>query len=470
MQNTEGRPLKIHNPARLARFAAALLATVLPLWCHAAPSCVIASPSFYGDSYLLRDLTVSNTGAQPLSGWHVEIEFDQPAAGTKVWGAAQDFRAQDSRTVSITPTADPLAPGASTRFSLKGEHGGALRSATCRVVSSGGGGGGGGDPPPPPPDPVKCGTPRPGIVLSQGFDSFTPGTPLLSAEHSFKNEFCTPLRYTTGFGNDAEPPISTLSGKALSDRLGREAMGQYNGASSTVRVSIDTTQARRGQSMKVLYPRGTNTSSHSGMQFDMPIVGAPTYDRNTRRIVGSRSFDELHISYWVKFENNFDWAFGGKLPGLYALEAFDAPSRNNEIKSRLMWREGGKLEFYLHSPHEPRERLLWNNVAGLGHATLSKGVWHNLEFRMKLNTVGANGTVVADGVLQGWLDGRLFGDYRDLRFRNSAAVNLNAVFFSTFFGGSSGSGGPGEIWWPSRDVHAWFDEILVSPNPIRQQP
>jgi Cellulose binding domain len=461
--------LKTQRPESFSRCAAALFATLLPFICHAAPSCSIAFSSFHGNSYVLRDITVSNPGAQPLRGWRVEVEFDQPAAGTKVWGAAQGFRSNDSRSVEISPTADPLAPGASTRFSLKGSHGGQLVSAACRVVLSSGSGGGGA-PPVPPPDPLKCGTPRPGIVLSQGFDSFTPGTPLLAAERAFKSEFCTPLRYTTGFGNDAEPPISTLSGKALSDRLGRESMGQYNGASSTVRLNIDSTQARRGQSMKVLYPRGTNTSSHSGIQFDMPIVGAPAYDRATRRIVGTRVFEELYISYWVQFENNFDWAFGGKLPGLYGLEAFDAPSRTNEIKSRLMWREDGKLEFYLHSPHEPRERLLWNNVAGLGHATLRKGIWHNLEFRMKLNTVGPNGTVLADGVLQGWLDGRLFGDYRDLRFRNSTAVNLNAVFFSTFFGGSSGSGGPGEIWWPSRDVHAWFDELLVSPNPIRQQP
>jgi hypothetical protein len=218
--------------------------------------------------------------------------------------------------------------------------------------------------------------------------------------------------------------------------------------------------------LRVLYPQGTNTSSHSGAQFDMVLPGAKMYSRETQRIEGANAYQDLYLSYWVRFDDNFDWAFGGKLPGLYGLEGYGAPNRDNEVKSRLMWREAGKLEFYLHTQHDPRERLLWNNVPGKGHATLTAGRWHNLELRMTMNSV-AGSAAQADGVLQGWLDGELLADYCDLRFRNSSAVSWNAVFFSTFHGGSGGDGGPGEAWWPARDVSATFDDFVVSRDPIR---
>jgi hypothetical protein len=304
-------------------------------------------------------------------------------------------------------------------------------------------------------------------VFAQTFDTFLPGTPALSAEREFSKQFCPPLRYLSGFGNRAEPPISSLSGKELSDRLGREAKGQYNGASSVVRMSVvQGSEARSGNALRVLYPQGTNTSSHSGAQFDMLLPGAKVYSRETKKIEGANDYQDLYMSYWVRFDDNFDWAFGGKLPGLYGLEGYGAPSRDNEVKSRLMWRENGKLEFYLHTQHDPRERLFWNNIPGKGHAALTTGRWHHIEFRMAMNSVAA-GKVQADGVLQGWLDGEMVADYRDLRLRNSSAVNWNTVFFSTFHGGSSGDGGPGEIWWPARDVSATFDEFIVSRNPIR---
>ncbi|MGF1648027.1 MAG: polysaccharide lyase, partial [Kineosporiaceae bacterium] len=206
----------------------------------------------------------------------------------------------------------------------------------------------------------------------------------------------------------------------------------------------------------VLYPAGTNTSSHSGAQFEMPIPGAATYDAGDGTITGT-AHDELYLSYRVRVEDGFDWAQGGKLPGLMANDAANYPEDSNEVSARLMWRAGGKLEFYLHTESDPRERLLWDNVPGVGHAELTQGEWQTLQVRIKLNTPGR-----ADGIWQGWIDGRLAADYRDLTFRSSPDANLNAVFFSTFHGGSSGSASsPEEIWWPDRDGYIWFDDFLV---------
>jgi hypothetical protein len=230
-----------------------------------------------------------------------------------------------------------------------------------------------------------------------------------------------------------------------------------------VRVAVDnTTAAYSGNALKVLYPKGTNTSSHSGAQFEMAIPGAVAYDRATTSYKGTAK-NELFLQYRVKFDPNFDFAQGGKLPGFLASFGANTPDGLNEVSARIMWRAAGRLEFYLHTEFDPRERLFWNNVPGQGHAAVTKNKWHTIQMRMKLNTPG-----LADGIWQGWLDGVLVGDYRDLKFRNDAKTNINTVFFSTFHGGSSGdASSPEEIWWPSRDGTAWFDSFDVSSSQIR---
>jgi hypothetical protein len=257
-----------------------------------------------------------------------------------------------------------------------------------------------------------------------------------------------------GFGNKAN---ECSPGKDCEDEKKREAAGQFNGASSVVRIAVDNTSAAySGNSLKVLYPKGTNTSSHSGAQFEMAIPGAVIYDRVTTAYNGVAK-DELFLQYRVKFDDNFDFAQGGKLPGFLGSWGANTPDSDSEISARIMWRAEGRLEFYLHTKYDPRERLFWNNVNGT-HAAVTRNKWHTIQMRMKLNTPGQ-----ADGIWQGYLDGVLVGDYRDLRFRNDARTNLHSVFFSTFHGGSSGdASSPSEIWWPNRDSTAWFDSFDVS--------
>lgn len=55
---------------------------------------------------------------------------------------------------------------------------------------------------------------------------------------------------------------------------------------------------------------------------------------------------ELYLAYWVKFEDGFDFILGGKLPGLSGSANLD---ENKKVwKGRLMWRQGGDIEFYMH--------------------------------------------------------------------------------------------------------------------------
>jgi hypothetical protein len=343
----------------------------------------------------------------------------------------------------------------------------------------------------------KCPSFNGGSILYQNFESFPLGTPTLDDEKDFQKEFCTPLYTMSGFGAEDENIIKVGSDKYLNevdkdldeadrdykeakeytDQQGREKHGQINDAQDFVRFSIVAdNNSYEGRSVKVLYPEGGNTSSHSGMQYPEHIPGAIEYDRDTGEFSGQYSYQEMYVSYWVMFEDGFQWQGGGKLPGMIAERGFRDPDREERVNTRLMWREEGALEFYIHSPYLKdktagkayEDRIFWNNGSDFdGMAKMQKGTWHHIEYRMKLNDV-VNGVVKPNGELEGWLDGKQAAYYDDVTLRGDPNFNINTFFFSTFFGGSSGDGS--QVWWPTKDVHAYFDDIVVSATKMGYTP
>jgi hypothetical protein len=139
-----------------------------------------------------------------------------------------------------------------------------------------------------------------------------------------------------------------------------------------------------------------------------------------------------------------------------------------------MWREDGKVEFYLHDYGMPNAlgetpyRHWWDKG---GQRQFIPGTWHHIEIQVKLNTPG-----LLDGELRGWFDGQLaFEDTNSnvgVRAIGQEDRKLNCFFFNTFFGGSSaqtvdGVEIPGHIYWgPTQEVYANFADIQVSTNRI----
>ncbi|MDP4625328.1 MAG: glycoside hydrolase family 9 protein [Akkermansiaceae bacterium] len=207
------------------------------------------------------------------------------------------------------------------------------------------------------------------------------------------------------------------------------------------RLSVDENIAYggNGKAVRVLYPQGGQQSGGSGAQWFIDLDG---------------EYQELYFSYWVRFENDFDFVLGGKLPGLGGGNSFD--DRTNEWSGRLMWREQGKAEFYLHAPaendYDPGTRFWWNTEGF--QATFVPGRWHHIEMRYRLNTPGQ-----FDGLMEGWFDGVKAASYPAFYFRDAptSGAQIAWVFFSTFFGGSSS-----DIWQANKDEYATFDEFTVS--------
>ena len=280
-------------------------------------------------------------------------------------------------------------------------------------------------------------------VLRTNFADLPEGTPSLGQERDFKDQLGPDVLYIKGFG--AESQVIPPGGDGKDDQVGRERAGQTNGPNDRVRVGGE------GDTLEVLYPKGGNTTSHSGVQYLQQIPGTPSTES------AGDPLDEVIINYQVRFDEDFQWQGGGKLPGVVASTAYRDRADLGSI--RLMWREDGRLEFYIHTDlKEESTRLFWDNGQVDGHAAAPKGEWVDIQFRVKLNSV-VNGVPQEDGVLEGWMNGEQVAFYDDVILRADESTNINSLFFSTFYGGSSGSGD--KIWWPTKDTTAQFSDVQI---------
>jgi len=149
------------------------------------------------------------------------------------------------------------------------------------------------------------------------------------------------------------------------------------------------------------------------------------------------------LAYDVAFEPGFDFAKGGKLPGLYG---GDAPSGGADtargFSTRYMWRAGGAGEIYAYVPEKNGE---YGESISPGAWTFMPGPWHRLEQEVMVNHKGSH-----DGVLRVWVDGRLVVNWADMLYRINDDVFVAGLMFSTFFGGHDPS------WASPRSQAAFF--------------
>jgi len=213
------------------------------------------------------------------------------------------------------------------------------------------------------------------------------------------------------------------------------------------RVQI-VSDATRGQTMQVTFPAGAYGSNGasaflSDVQFGMELP---------------KTYDELYLSYDMKFDDDFEFVLGGKLPGLCGANSDSAltegcntgggkPNGYDGWSARGMWRVDGALEHYTYHAGQQNywaDSLLWNVKA-------KRGTWHRVQHRVVLNTVGAR-----DGILEAWVDGKKVLSNKQLEYRKTESVGINLFYFSTFFGGNDSS------WAPKTDQILYFDNFVIS--------
>jgi hypothetical protein len=86
---------------------------------------------------------------------------------------------------------------------------------------------------------------------------------------------------------------------------------------------------------------------------------------------------------------------------------------------------------------------------------LAHGVWHHVEYRVKVNTPGES-----DGVLQAWHDGKLVLENTSMKWRKTGSHNVDRCQFEAFTSGDNEPAGPGH--------YLYYDNFVLAAT--RQSP
>lgn len=232
----------------------------------------------------------------------------------------------------------------------------------------------------------------------------------------------------------------------------RTAMGDSTvGGTSTVSKTSIVAESGRGNFMRQMLPANASGGG-SG------IVTFPTL---------SRVVDEASIQYDVRFDGNFDWSYGGKLPGLGGARAGTNPgdaagcavANDYAWSGRGMWITPGSYPGSSSSPNEwigymynpPRKSECGDNIQT--DRSFVAGRWHTIKQYYKLNTPGS-----ANGIHRMWFDGTQVVNTNNVVFRTASDVHVSHIFWAIFRGG----GATDTRWQSDRVGYIDVDNLLIT--------
>ena len=205
----------------------------------------------------------------------------------------------------------------------------------------------------------------------------------------------------------------------------------------------------------------------------------------------SRGFEELFMSYWIRFEGadggDFDFRRGGKLPGFAGGQTAVAsggglngvrPDGRNGWSARATFASSGRAHQYLYYPENSND-LVGDRQYGENRTWMLNGEefrfdsnrWYRILQRVRMNSVETtSGKGRRDGIIQVWVDDALVLDEQELRFRDAPSkshrpdeppyhvgkpLDIDTIAWGLFHGG----GTPGHA--PLKDVRYELDDFLV---------
>ncbi len=226
----------------------------------------------------------------------------------------------------------------------------------------------------------------------------------------------------------------------------------WNNGVDEGRVSItDGPNAFGNRSLVVTYPEGETTGGKTQWKLDLDT-----------------GYEELFLSYRIRFGADFDFVRGGKLPGLIGgagNTGGNKPNGTDGWSARMMWRTNGSsgsstsgdtanIVQYVYHPDQSStfgEDFRWDDTVPTDWQTFNSEIWYRLQHRIVMNTPGQN-----DGIVQAWLDDQMVLDVQNIRFRDIASLQIDQLYFSTFFGGSD------PTWEASKDEQVYYDNFIIS--------
>lgn len=167
--------------------------------------------------------------------------------------------------------------------------------------------------------------------------------------------------------------------------------------------------------------------------------------------------EEIYFRYYLRFGNDWNPRMGGKLPGIggtYGRAGWGGRPSNGRngwsARGQFKGQKEGKtpIGFYCYHADMPGQygsAWIWQRDK-LGY--LENNRWYCIEQYVRMNTPEKN-----DGILRGWVDGRLAFEKADIRMRDLPHLKIESIWINIYHGGK---------WSAESNDHLFIDNIVVA--------
>ncbi len=223
------------------------------------------------------------------------------------------------------------------------------------------------------------------------------------------------------------------------------------GAGTLKAISSDSKRRFKplqGRALRVKIPRGEHTGMNAGFNFAEETGKEP---------------EEIYFRYYLRISDAWQTSHNGKLPGIsgtYNRGGWGGRPSNGENgwSARGLFRmiapDGNPLQsripignyvYHADMPGTYGDSRVWQR-GWLGF--LEKNRWYCIEQYLRLNTPGEN-----DGVLRGWIDGRLAYEETGWRWRDTEALKIEKIWMNVYHGGSARA---------PQDIYLYIDNVVIA--------
>ena len=213
----------------------------------------------------------------------------------------------------------------------------------------------------------------------------------------------------------------------------------WDNIGSSDRISIAVEHPFKGNKcLKVVIPHGEHYGVSMGFYFKRHGLEEP---------------EEIYFRYYIYVGST--WGGGGKFPGIagtYGVAGWGGRRADgtNGWSARMAFAEVDKedeiaIGYYVyHADMQSNYGDTW--IWG----TIKKGEWHCIECYVKMNEPKKR-----NGILRGWIDGKLVFEKTNLRFRDTPELKIECIWFNVYHGGKNPA---------KRDMEAYFDNVVIARN------
>jgi len=167
--------------------------------------------------------------------------------------------------------------------------------------------------------------------------------------------------------------------------------------------------------------------------------------------------EEIYFRYYLRFGSDWNPRRGGKLPGIsgtYSRGGWGGRPSNGRngwsARGQFVGQREGKTPIGFYCYHaDMRGRYgsawIWQRDK-LGY--IENNRWYCVEQYVRMNTPEKN-----DGVLRGWVDGKLAFEKTDVRMRDVSGLNIECIWINIYHGGT---------WTAESDDHLFIDNVVIA--------